>query len=407
MVLSSQVPREAMSRGYMSSHARSWWRSPMVWAVLVAVLAAGGAVWWALSHGGDDPAVTEAGAGEPGGNGGVPAGITPPPPPDNPQVLGQHGLRLGEDGRGSDGGPPPNGAGDDTPPDAEERDDPGHLDPGPGDEPPLPPVFSSTSTGAAKEKFDKGIALLDDGHLVDGRAVLSDALFNTKGLSVDDARTIRERLIVANQKLVLSREMVEGDPVASRHMVRSGENFTVIGWKYGVTPEFLSKLNGISPRRLQADKPIKVIHGPFHARIHKHLFLMDVFVNTADGKPIYITTYPVGLGKDDKTPVGRWKVANAKVENPDWRNPETGEYYAADDPDNPIGEYWIPLEGTDENTASKEGYGIHGTTEPNSIGRQMSMGCIRLLKDDIATVYDLLVPERRAGTPHSTVQVMP
>jgi len=37
----------------------------------------------------------------------------------------------------------------------------------------------------------------------------------------------------------------------------------------------------------------------------------------------------------------------------------------------------------------------------------MSMGCIRLLKDDIATVYDLLVPERRAGTPHSTVQVLP
>lgn len=36
-------------------------------------------------------------------------------------------------------------------------------------------------------------------------------------------------------------------------------------------------------------------------------------------------------------------------------------------------------------------YGIHGTIDPNSIGKQSSMGCIRLRADDIAMVYDMMV----------------
>lgn len=36
-------------------------------------------------------------------------------------------------------------------------------------------------------------------------------------------------------------------------------------------------------------------------------------------------------------------------------------------------------------------YGIHGTIDPDSIGKQSSLGCIRLHTDDIAMVYDMLV----------------
>jgi hypothetical protein len=42
-----------------------------------------------------------------------------------------------------------------------------------------------------------------------------------------------------------------------------------------------------------------------------------------------------------------------------------------------------------------DGYGIHGTDQPESIGRSASHGCVRLLNEDIAKLYDLV----QVGTP--------
>jgi lipoprotein-anchoring transpeptidase ErfK/SrfK len=63
----------------------------------------------------------------------------------------------------------------------------------------------------------------------------------------------------------------------------------------------------------------------------------------------------------------------------------------ADDPANPLGEFWIGLTGIDGHAVGKESYGIHGTIEPDSIGKQASMGCIRMGADDITMVFELLV----------------
>jgi lipoprotein-anchoring transpeptidase ErfK/SrfK len=63
----------------------------------------------------------------------------------------------------------------------------------------------------------------------------------------------------------------------------------------------------------------------------------------------------------------------------------------ADDPKNPLGEFWIGLEGVDGNAVGQESYGIHGTIEPDSIGKMASLGCIRMLNDDVAVLYEMLV----------------
>jgi hypothetical protein len=39
---------------------------------------------------------------------------------------------------------------------------------------------------------------------------------------------------------------------------------------------------------------------------------------------------------------------------------------------------------------SKRGYGIHGTNEPNSIGKAASHGCIRMAKADLEEFFDLV-----------------
>ena len=78
--------------------------------------------------------------------------------------------------------------------------------------------------------------------------------------------------------------------------------------------------------------------------------------------------------------------------NPSWANPRTGERFGADDPRNPIGERWVGLDGFDEASKAHTGFGVHGTIDPESIGRSMSMGCIRLGSQDVELVYELLAP---------------
>ena len=46
-------------------------------------------------------------------------------------------------------------------------------------------------------------------------------------------------------------------------------------------------------------------------------------------------------------------------------------------------------------------YGIHGTIEPESIGKAVSLGCIRMHNDDVAALFRLMLPGR------STVTILP
>jgi len=48
------------------------------------------------------------------------------------------------------------------------------------------------------------------------------------------------------------------------------------------------------------------------------------------------------------------------------------------------------LEGISEAVRDVSGYGIHGTIEPDSIGQQASMGCVRLHRDDVEIIYEVL-----------------
>ena len=39
---------------------------------------------------------------------------------------------------------------------------------------------------------------------------------------------------------------------------------------------------------------------------------------------------------------------------------------------------------------TNEGYGIHGTQEPESIGTASSLGCLRMRNEDVEELYDFI-----------------
>jgi len=110
--------------------------------------------------------------------------------------------------------------------------------------------------------------------------------------------------------------------------------------------------------------------------------------------PVLVTTYPVGLGRDDwRTPKGKFTV-KGKTVNPTWVIPdsiraehirERNDYRTVIEggaSDNPLGKYRLEL--------SMPGYRIHGTDIPWGVGMQISHGCVRLYPEDIEALYPLI-----------------
>lgn len=254
-------------------------------------------------------------------------------------------------------------------------------------------VDPSSAQGAAGA-FDRGRAALAAGDFIAARAALSSAL--DRGLTAGEESSIRFELKRIADALTFSRAIVTEDSLAARYVVQSQDTLGRIAARFRVTPDLLARINGLAnPDSIGLGAPLKVLHGPFHAVIDKsdhrlYLYLSDALVQSLR----------VGLGTNGGTPTGVWIVRN-KLKNPEWTDPTTGLHYLADDPQNPIGERWIGLEGVAGEAVGRTGFGIHGTIDPDSIGENKSMGCIRLVAADVALVFDMLIET------HSQVVIRP
>jgi len=165
-------------------------------------------------------------------------------------------------------------------------------------------------------------------------------------------------------------------PKASFHTVTAEDrNLTRIGQHYKISPDLIIKINGLKNDTIFIDQKLKVIQGPFWAIVVKSSYRLTVYLGDEA-----IAEYPIGLGKDNSTPTGDFSVLGKLTEPTYWVE---GAHYDYGDPNNPLGTRWI--------TFRDGGYGIHGTWEPDSIGKQMSHGCVRMRNEDVEKFYDLVV----------------
>lgn len=109
----------------------------------------------------------------------------------------------------------------------------------------------------------------------------------------------------------------------------------------------------------------------------------------ADDKLIAIFTVTTG-SRRDPLPIGNWKVTGV-ARNPDfaynpdllWDVPDSAaKLRLPPGPNGPVGVVWIDLD--------KEHYGLHGTPEPQTIGRADSHGCVRLTNWDAARLAQMV-----------------
>ena len=96
--------------------------------------------------------------------------------------------------------------------------------------------------------------------------------------------------------------------------------------------------------------------------------------------------YGIGVGREGFTWSGEQTVAR-KTEWPDWRPPAEMlvrqpylPRFMAGGPGNPLGARAMYLGETE--------YRIHGTNKPDTIGKRVSSGCIRLTNEDVVDLYE-------------------
>ncbi|UCD28810.1 MAG: L,D-transpeptidase [Planctomycetota bacterium] len=221
--------------------------------------------------------------------------------------------------------------------------------------------------------------------LIGTRTHLNRAL--QAGLAEKEAQRVRKELSELANKTIFSLSVDKNDPLVTYYVVQKYDALAIIAKRFEVPDDLLAQINNIKNKNIIREKQrLKVIKGPFHALIDKSEHLMHIFLQDT-----YVRTYRVALGTHNSTPTGKWRVGT-RQENPSWTDPRPGgKRWYANDPQNPIGEYWISLKGIEGDAVEQFGYGIHGTIEPETIGQDVSLGCVRLAPDDIAMVYKMLM----------------
>ncbi len=256
--------------------------------------------------------------------------------------------------------------------------------------PRVEPKPDAEANPAAEELIAQAATLIGatPSRIIEARDKLNDAL--KMPMSPEQRSIVKTRLSQLADQWLFSKTFFAQDRLCSSYKVEQGDRLSNIGKQFNVPYELLMEINKLArPEALRAGERIKVVNGPFNVKVYLSTFTMDIFLQDT-----FVRSFPVGLGQPGRqTPVGLWHVkAGGKIPNALYTDPDTGKVIHPEDPDYPLGSRWIELEGLDDNTKDKIGFGIHGTKDPQSIGRASSRGCIRLHNGDVVKVYNMLVP---------------
>jgi hypothetical protein len=199
---------------------------------------------------------------------------------------------------------------------------------------------------------------LEQGKLAEVHQTLS-LWHDNPELSPEENRLLIDLLDQIAGTVVYSREHLLERP----YVVKSGDTLQRVARAYGVPAQLLAKINGIrDPENLQPGQELKVVRGPFDAVIDLERHELTLKLGG-----LYAGRFPIGIGRNQQDIEGIYFVQDKIVQS--------------GDSSGPLGRYWIKLD---------DRIGIHGTNDPQNVGRDDGPGTICLDERNIEDVHDIL-----------------
>jgi len=174
-----------------------------------------------------------------------------------------------------------------------------------------------------------------------------------------------------NIKLLFSPTIT---PKSIVYEIKPGDTIARIAKEFKTTGDLIMKSNNLANDRILPGRKIKVWTAPFSIFVDKS---QNILILKSDED--IVKTYIVATGKNNSSPVGTLKITN-KLMNPTWF--KAGAVVPAQSPENVLGTRWLGF--------NLPGYGIHGTTDPKSLGQQVTEGCVRMANPDVEELYSIV-----------------
>ncbi len=267
-------------------------------------------------------------------------------------------------------------------------------------------IFRSRPRTQAQKLYSQSLKLIEAGHIEEASlnlekiisefsasVVTDEALLKLAKLKIRDGKLLEaKKLLRMNMTLCPSTDKLDEiqkilwdvnvrilfSPIKTQgtiiYEVKKGDTLYKIAKKFNTTVELIKKSNNIKNSAIRPGDKLKVITSKFSV-------VVDKSKNTLSLKEEeeILKIYAVSTGANNSTPVGTFKITNKLIDPPWYKD---GAVVAAESPDNILGSRWMGL--------SAKGYGIHGTTQPESIGKQVTAGCVRMRNKDVEELYSIL-----------------
>ncbi|RKY37565.1 MAG: hypothetical protein DRP78_00710 [Candidatus Omnitrophota bacterium] len=182
---------------------------------------------------------------------------------------------------------------------------------------------------------------------------------------------LKPRLWDINIDMLFSNRQTKDSMI---YEVLPNDSLYKIAGKYNTTVDLLMKSNNLVNSFIKPGMKLKIVTSIFTVEVSKS---KNTLILRDDNGVVKV--YSVATGKDNCSPVGTFKIVN-RIVNPVWY--KTGAVVFADSPENILGTRWMGL--------SEPGYGIHGTTDPQSIGTQCTQGCVRMRNSEVEELFLIL-----------------
>ena len=174
-----------------------------------------------------------------------------------------------------------------------------------------------------------------------------------------------------NVALLFSEKANDTDTV---YQVKSGDTLGGIATSNKTTIDLIKRANALKNDVIRPGQKLKVPKAKLSIAVDKST---NQLLLTSDNQ--FFKIYTVSTGKDNSTPVGTFKIVT-KVANPVWYH--EGAAVPPESPDNILGTRWMGLD--------KPSYGIHGTTDPDAMGQQVTAGCVRMVNSDVEELFAIV-----------------